>query len=70
MDAAIAWITENQVLIGVIWGAVVALLEVAKRVIPGTKDDTAIVAFVAGVNKVATLGATTLLPNQDGKLKK
>ncbi len=63
------WITANVEMIAYSWAAIVALAELAKRLIPGTKDDTIIVKVLDMVAKVLTLGGVTLLPNQDGVKK-
>lgn len=63
------WVTANAETIALSWGAVVALAELAKRLIPGTKDDTIIVKVLDIVAKVLTLGGVTLLPKQDGVTK-
>jgi hypothetical protein len=65
----IAWVTANAETIALSWGAIVALAELAKRLIPGTKDDTIIVKVLDIVAKVLTLGGVKLLPNQDGVKK-
>lgn len=62
----ITWIMANAETIALGWGAIVALAELAKRLIPGTKDDTVIVKVLDMVAKVLTLGGVTLLPKQDG----
>ena len=63
------WIAANGELIALSWGAIVALAEIAKRLIPGTKDDTIIVKVLDMVSKVLTLGGVKLLPKQDGVTK-
>ncbi len=63
------WVTANAETIALSWGALVALAELAKRLIPGTKDDTAIVMVLDLVAKVLTLGGVKLLPKQDGITK-
>lgn len=63
------WVTANAETIAMSWGAIVALAEVAKRLIPGTKDDTVIVKVLDLVSKVLTLGGVKLLPKQDGVTK-
>jgi len=63
------WLANNYDVVGMIWAAVVAVLEVLKRVIPGTKDDTVIVKIIDIGGKLLTLGASSLLPNQDGVKK-
>lgn len=63
------WIQNNVELIGLAWLVLVALAEFLKRVIPGTKDDKIIVRVMDLLGKIGTLGASSLLPNQDGKLK-
>ena len=69
MDGLIEWVTANQVTIAVGWAAVIAFAELLKRLIPGTKDDEIIVKVLDTVGKVATIGAASMLPNQDGRLK-
>ena len=63
------WVTANAETIALSWGAIVALAEVAKRLIPGTKDDTIIVKVLDTVGKVLSLGGVKLLPKQDGITK-
>jgi hypothetical protein len=63
------WIAANGETIAMVWAAVVAVAEVAKRLIPGTKDDTIIVKVLDVVAQVLTLGGVKLLPKQDGVLK-
>ncbi len=65
----IAWVTANAETIALSWAAIVALAEVAKRLIPGTKDDTIIVKVLDTVSRILTLGGVTLLPKQDGVKK-
>lgn len=65
----IAWLTANAETIALSWGAIVALAEVAKRLIPGTKDDTVIVKVLDTVSKILSLGGVKLLPKQDGVTK-
>lgn len=65
----IAWVMANAETIALSWGAIVALAEVAKRLIPGTKDDTIIVKVLDTIAKVLTLGGVKLLPKQDGVKK-
>jgi len=52
------------------WGAIVALAELAKRLIPGTRDDTIIVKVLDIAGKILTLGGANLLPKQEGITKK
>lgn len=63
------WVTANAETIALSWGAIVALAELAKRLIPGTTDDNIIVKVLDMVAKVLTLGGVKLLPNQDGVKK-
>ncbi len=63
------WVTANTETIALSWGALVALLELAKRLIPGTKDDTIIVKVLDMAAKVLSLGGVKLLPKQDGITK-
>lgn len=62
----ITWLTANAETIALSWGAIVALAELAKRLIPGTKDDNIIVKVLDMIAKVLTLGGVKLLPKQDG----
>jgi hypothetical protein len=64
------WIAANQQLIALYWAAAVAVAEVLKRVIPGTKDDNIIVKVLDIGGKLLTLGGATLLPKQEGVAKK
>lgn len=63
------WVAANGETIALSWGAIVACAELAKRLIPGTKDDTVIVKVLDTVSKVLTLGGVKLLPKQDGITK-
>ena len=63
------WITANQETIMLSWAALVAVAELLKRVIPGTKDDNIIVKVMDTVGKVLTLGMSKFLPKQDGVAK-
>jgi hypothetical protein len=63
------WVTANAETIALSWGAILALAEVAKRLIPGTKDDTVIVKVLDTVGKILSLGGVTKLPKQDGITK-
>jgi hypothetical protein len=63
------WITANGDVIALSWVAILALAEVAKRLIPGTRDDTIIVKILDTVGKVLSLGGVKLLPKQDGITK-
>jgi hypothetical protein len=63
------WIVNNTDLILTAWAAVIAVAEVAKRIIPGTKDDTLIVKVLDTAGKIGTLGAANFLPAQDGVKK-
>ena len=65
----IEWISSNTETILVVWAAIVAVAEVAKRVIPGTKDDQLIVRLLDIGSKVLTLGLSSLAPRQDGAKK-
>lgn len=65
----VEWLVENYDLVGLIWAAIVAILEALKRAIPGTKDDTVIVKIIDIGGKILTFGASNLLPNQDGVTK-
>ena len=50
--------------ISLIWAAITGILELAKRVIPGTKDDRQIVRILDIGGKVMTLGASGLFKGQ------
>lgn len=63
------WVAANGETIAVGYAALVAVAELAKRLIPGTKDDTVIVKALDMLGKVLTLGGAKLLPNQDGVKK-
>jgi len=63
------WLASNAETITLIWAAVVSVLEVVKRVVPGTKDDNIIVKITDLGGKILTLGISSLLPNQDGVKK-
>jgi hypothetical protein len=63
------WLAANGDTLALIWGAVVALAELAKRLIPGTKDDTIIVKVLDVTGKILTIGGASLLPKQDGVTK-
>ena len=64
------WIAANQQLILLCWAATVAVAEVLKRVIPGTRDDNIIVKVLDISAKLLTLGGVYVLPKKDGVLKK
>jgi hypothetical protein len=68
-SALLIWIAANQDLLLLIWGSILAIAEVLKRVIPGTKDDTIIIKVLDMTGKIFTLGATSLLPKQAGAAK-
>lgn len=65
------FITSNPelsaALVPIIFGLIGGIL---KRVIPGTKDDRAIVKTMDRMEKIATLGLSRYLPNQNGRLLK
>ena len=63
------WITANQETIMLSWAALVAVTEVLKRAIPGTKDDNIIVKVMDILGTVLTFGMSKLLPKQDGVTK-
>jgi hypothetical protein len=63
------WVAANGETIALSWVVIVALAELAKRLIPGTKDDTIIVKVLDMIAKVLTLGGVKLLPKQDGITK-
>jgi len=70
VDTFFAWIELNLDTVMLGWGVVVAAAELLKRLIPGTKDDVIIVKVMDTVGKIATIGASSLLPAQDGIVKK
>lgn len=61
------WLEANYNLIMLGWAALVGIAEFLKRVIPGTKDDKLIVKYMDMGGKILTIGASTFLPNQDGR---
>lgn len=63
------WVIANSDTIAIVWAAILAVAEVAKRIIPGTKDDTFIVKVLDTVGKILSLGGVKILPKQDGITK-